>query len=716
MTQRAQQIMALLTITLALFVGTTFESTPIVMLATALACVIVYAQRNRPRERVQRRWWVRWSVRALVSLLMLGMAVLTAAWRVGNQLGENFNFVYVGIEVVAHVCLFVILLTWILRPHQGHVAMLPCGLVVVLLCAAAGGGSLSLAGQTSIALAAAVGFTVASQIILGVRRGTRGELFAVAEHDGKTGERSESGAWIGPVSSLLTLSVLTMVTTTIANATNVVLPTIQERLQEQLEATFDPNDEELRIGGTRYVSGSRLGSIREHMVGSPQDVALRIYCDVTPGYMRGNVFDIYSRRRWYSAAHEAVIGVNFASMGDRIIAPSGPAQISLEEGSPLRRHRFQLAGDTADRTINLEIHNDPLKGRTVFLPLTARWIEAVSGGLALSSHQIVQAGGVDVGHAYVVGVGFNGVAESMATDRREVLLMVPQRLAQVTAPMVAEVCQGQTTARGKAEAISRFFQQNFIYSLNDIRTPRDIDPVANFLETRHPAHCEYFATATVILLRQAGIPARYVTGYVADEFSDDLEYWVARNRDAHAWAEAYDEKTGQWFAVESTPGRTYQTVSDKDQTTNDAGLFGGLGRDEGSDDGSWLGWVLGWIGSFRVTDPLFVIFRIAQWPLFFFLVFYLWSRRYRSVREGEAAVDFQSRKMLKRVDRRLRRYALVRRPSETLYQFADRIDQRVADAAQPIKEDVRLSMVTAAQWYRNFATARYQGQMPTPLA
>ena len=45
---------------------------------------------------------------------------------------------------------------------------------------------------------------------------------------------------------------------------------------------------------------------------------------------------------------------------------------------------------------------------------------------------------------------------------------------------------------------------------------RGVDPVVNFLASGHAAHCGT-ATATVMLLRSLGVPARYITGYVVDD-------------------------------------------------------------------------------------------------------------------------------------------------------------------------------------------------------
>ncbi|MCP4889571.1 MAG: transglutaminase domain-containing protein [Planctomycetaceae bacterium] len=717
MTARSKQFISLLIFVLALFVGSTFDSSAVVLLTVALTYLLVYAQRKRTVEPSVRPWWIRLGFRLITTMTILGIAALTVAWRIGNQWNENFNVVFAGIEILAHFCLFMILMTWIIWPNRGHVAMLPSGLVAVLLCVAAGGGSSSLAAQTSVALAATIGFTIASQIILGIQNGTKGEVFAHVEDNQTTNNSGQSRVWAGLTFPLLMLSVLTMATTTIANATNLILPTIQDKLQKQLEATFDPSSEDALIGGTRYVSGSRLGSIREHMIGSPQDIALRINCEVSPGYLRGTVFDLYGNRRWYSAAHGTHSRrINHPDFSDRPARRTGPARLTTVEGASSGRNRFSVLEYESPRVVSVEIQNDPLKGQTVFLPLHTRWIEAVSEEMAISSHDVVQVGYIDINYPYVGGVGLTPVPQTLAPYKRNLLLEVPDRVDQITKSVSDQVCGTASTPRSKAEAISTFFQKNFAYSLNARGSGREIDPIDRFLRTRHSAHCEYFATATVLLLRQAGVPARYVTGYVADEVTDDSQAWVARNRDAHAWAEAYDDITETWFPVESTPGRSYQTIDVRREAEDEASFFDVFGSDDDASDGTLFDQAFGWLFSFRVTDPLFVIFRIAQWPLFFALVFFLWSRRYRNTQKGEAALDYQSRKMLKKVDRRVRRNALVRHPSETLFQFADRIDLMISDTATPLRDDAKKRMGEAANWYREYANARYQGKVPEPIA
>ena len=61
----------------------------------------------------------------------------------------------------------------------------------------------------------------------------------------------------------------------------------------------------------------------------------------------------------------------------------------------------------------------------------------------------------------------------------------------------------------------------------------------------------HFASATAVLLRAAGIPARYVTGYM---FRAEAGTPVTVREDrAHAWVEYYEERLGMWLLLESTP-------------------------------------------------------------------------------------------------------------------------------------------------------------------
>ncbi|NGZ28722.1 MAG: transglutaminase domain-containing protein, partial [Magnetococcales bacterium] len=99
------------------------------------------------------------------------------------------------------------------------------------------------------------------------------------------------------------------------------------------------------------------------------------------------------------------------------------------------------------------------------------------------------------------------------------------------------------------QRISDYFNQHFRYTVLLDGSASGESPISRFLLTGRAGHCEYFATSTVLLLRQAGIPTRYVFGYSVHEPEGKVR--VVRQRHAHAWASAYVE--GRWLDVDTTP-------------------------------------------------------------------------------------------------------------------------------------------------------------------
>lgn len=108
-----------------------------------------------------------------------------------------------------------------------------------------------------------------------------------------------------------------------------------------------------------------------------------------------------------------------------------------------------------------------------------------------------------------------------------------------------------------ADKIKDYFQQHFFYSLYLGAESNPDLALKNFMLNNKAGHCEYFAAATVLLLRQNGIPARLATGYSVSEYLPEQDLFLVRRRDAHAWAIAYLD--GIWQPVDSTPAQ-WQTI------------------------------------------------------------------------------------------------------------------------------------------------------------
>jgi len=118
-----------------------------------------------------------------------------------------------------------------------------------------------------------------------------------------------------------------------------------------------------------------------------------------------------------------------------------------------------------------------------------------------------------------------------------------------------------------------FFTTEFTYTthLNSaiLRPNQRKTAVGTFLETTRAGHCEYFATATTLLLRDAGIPARYCIGFAVSEKDKGRDEWIMRGKHAHAWCRVWmsensnaptamgsnapDRSLGHWEDLDLTP-------------------------------------------------------------------------------------------------------------------------------------------------------------------
>jgi transglutaminase-like putative cysteine protease len=99
------------------------------------------------------------------------------------------------------------------------------------------------------------------------------------------------------------------------------------------------------------------------------------------------------------------------------------------------------------------------------------------------------------------------------------------------------------------KALAYFREQEFYYS----RQPPLLfdDPVDEFLFQTRKGYCEHYASAFTVMMRQAGIPARVVTGYVGGEMNPLSDYMIVRQSDAHAWSEVWLEQRG-WIRIDPT--------------------------------------------------------------------------------------------------------------------------------------------------------------------
>ena len=98
-------------------------------------------------------------------------------------------------------------------------------------------------------------------------------------------------------------------------------------------------------------------------------------------------------------------------------------------------------------------------------------------------------------------------------------------------------------------ALKMLRDQKFVYTLEPPLL--GTHAVDEFLFKTRAGFCEHFASAFVVLMRAAGVPARVVTGYLGGEYNALGNYLIVRQSDAHAWTEVWLDNRG-WVRVDPT--------------------------------------------------------------------------------------------------------------------------------------------------------------------
>lgn len=241
-------------------------------------------------------------------------------------------------------------------------------------------------------------------------------------------------------------------------------------------------------------------------------------------------------------------------------------------------------------------------------------------------------------------------------------LSIPHHYRQLLEGTAARLGLAELPPARKLERVAAYFRDNFRYSLA-AGGRAAYTPLRHFLERSRAGHCEYFATATALLLRAAGLPARYATGYAVDEYSPLEEQYVVRRRHAHSWVLVYaggrwrdfDTTPPVWSAVEAGEAAWWQPVYDL-----------------------WA-WALYKYELWRLSDwegPGRRVLLFAV-PLLALLV---WRLRSRGVRRAGAPGASDAARVqrlgvdseLYLIERHLSRLGLQRPPGETLLRWLDR--------------------------------------------
>ena len=136
---------------------------------------------------------------------------------------------------------------------------------------------------------------------------------------------------------------------------------------------------------------------------------------------------------------------------------------------------------------------------------------------------------------------------------------LPSHLEEPVWEIALDVTLPHETAYEKAFALQTFLSRSYRYTLDADEQPANIDFVTNFLFNTGKGYCTYFASAMTVLCRMAGLPARYIEGYLAEPNAQGEA--VVTGLNGHAWTEVYFKGFG-WVTFDATP-RTTSAVRDE---------------------------------------------------------------------------------------------------------------------------------------------------------
>jgi protein-glutamine gamma-glutamyltransferase len=129
-------------------------------------------------------------------------------------------------------------------------------------------------------------------------------------------------------------------------------------------------------------------------------------------------------------------------------------------------------------------------------------------------------------------------------------LQLPQRQHGKTRALMHQwQNEGLTESQIIDRALKLFNEDDFYYTLNPPLLEND--RVDEFLFETKQGFCEHYASAFVVMMRAAGIPARVVLGYQGGEYNPVGDYFVVHQRNAHAWTEVWRQKQG-WSRIDPT--------------------------------------------------------------------------------------------------------------------------------------------------------------------
>ncbi len=312
-------------------------------------------------------------------------------------------------------------------------------------------------------------------------------------------------------------------------------------LRERLSNAVSSLDSPYANGGINFY-GDTLALGREAALGDSPVFMVKVLSlpeFSTRYYWRGRVYDVYSNGQWISSPAATL---DFEPSNPDLKIPN-----TDNRGLAFLQFTLQLPSQSLLYAPSQPVWVD--KSGTV----TATRIDTkVNDVMAWNANPAIEMG---TGYQVRAEIGDPNVEQLRAagTDYPDWVknryLGISDTIKPNIKALVDKIGEENQTPYDKASAITNYLRANMQYTTSLPPAPEGRDPILWFLFDYKKGFCNYYASAEVLLLRSAGIPARLAVGFAQGQHQNDT--YTVRRRDSHAWPEVYFPGVG-WVEFEPT--------------------------------------------------------------------------------------------------------------------------------------------------------------------
>ena len=270
-----------------------------------------------------------------------------------------------------------------------------------------------------------------------------------------------------------------------------------------------------------------------------------------PNFWLGETYDQWNGQSWLQSGDPAKgPGVNQLPPGSPFTIPATADEAGAQGSGPPDIQTFFLAQSGP----NLVFHADQaervyIQSRTLLLPGDGTIVSSTSMGAGTIYTVIsddTQASGLELRQTTLPGQGPpEALAPALNGRERQNDLQLPHPYPKVAA-LAHQITAGMTTSATTGpptydvvEAIESWMGSHVHYTTDIPSLPTGSDSVTSFLFGSRKGYCEQISTATVVMLRTLGIPAREAVGYVPGSYNPITDLYDVEAKDAHAWVQVW---------------------------------------------------------------------------------------------------------------------------------------------------------------------------------